>query len=350
MTTTSNIFNNEAQAPKETQKSNQKMQTAQTTQKVQATQTAQTNQAAQAAPAQLPSQNNTMIKHMGENVSTQVLDRVAAMQKSGELVLPKGYEAGNALKSAWLYLQTIETRDKRKAIDVCTKESIANCLMEMVIRGEHPMRHCYFIPTGNQLSFWEKYTGRLMRAKRDTDIKEVNPQVIYDGDNFVYTVDENGKLQLVKHETSLSNIDNSKILGAYAVVINKDGSRHLEVMTIDMIRKAWGQGAARGNSGAHVNFTDQMAKKSIIGRACKVALDSTEDGHNSEDDAYMAMPDEANAERALANNDSDDTKRLSHYEQFEETATYEEVGSEMPESKCVVAADTDTKQCRECPI
>lgn len=313
----------------------------------------QKNNAA-AANTQLTSQNATAIRRAGENITTQVLERVAAKQKAGELVLPKGYEAGNALNSAWLYLQTIETKTKQKAIDVCTKNSIANALLQMVIKGEHCGTHCYFIPCGNSLEFWERYTGKLMRAKRDTNIQSVHAQVIYDGDNFVYTVDENGDYQLVKHETSIDNMDISKIKGAYAVVVNKDGSRHLEIMTMDMIRKAWGQGAARGNSGAHTNFTDQMCKKTIISRACKVALDSTSDG---EEEDFMVPPTTASQERDIANegviNVSATTKSVatSHHDDFEDSAEYEDLGSEHAETtKTASEPSAQGKKVRECPI
>lgn len=251
-----------------------------------------------------PSQNTAVIKRMQEQTTTEILNRVNAMQTTGELILPKGYNAGNALKSAWLYLQNIETRTKQKAIDVCTKTSICNCLLEMVIRGEYPNRHCYFIPCGQELTYWEKYTGRYMRAKRDTEIDRINAQVIYSGDNFVYTVDDNGDYQLVKHETGLKNIDLQKIVGAYAVVINKDKTRHLEVMTMAQIRNSWNQGSMNGKSGAHVNFTDQMAKKTVISRACKIALDSAQDGLNDEENESMTPPDDVKAERDAINEEN----------------------------------------------
>lgn len=307
------------------------------------------------ASTQLTSQNATAIRRAGENITTQVLERVAAKQKAGELVLPKGYEAGNALNSAWLYLQTIETKTHQKAIDVCTKNSIANALLQMVIKGEHCGTHCYFIPCGNSLEFWERYTGKLMRAKRDTNIQSVHAQVIYDGDNFVYTVDENGDYQLVKHETSIENMDINKIKGAYAVVVNKDGSRHLEIMTMDMIRKAWGQGAARGNSGAHTNFTDQMCKKTIISRACKVALDSTSDGE--EEDSMV--PPTTGQERDIANGTSEEPIHKAHHDDFEDGAEYEDVtGSEEADAQPLQSSGLQNqapdkapgKKVRECPI
>ena len=260
--------------------------------------TLQENGTQQAVTTQPASQNTTVIKRMQEETVNNVMERVAAMQEAGELVLPKQYHAGNALKQAWLYLQTIETSDKKPAIEVCTKESICNCLLQMVIYGQNVGKNqCYFIPCGKELTYWEDYRGKYMRAKRDTEIAEIHPQVVYEKDNFVYTVDEFGDYQLVKHETSIDNIDITKIKAAYAVVVNKDGKKHIEVMTMQQVRKAWGQGGAKGNSGAHVNFTDQMCKKTIISRACKIALDSSTDG---EDESDMLRPDEVALQRAQA--------------------------------------------------
>lgn len=222
-----------------------------------------TNTAQAAQPVTVPtSQSAVALKRFQEETADMVLTRVEAMTDAGELVLPANYHAGNAVKLAWLYLQTVTDKNGRPAVDVCTRESICNCFLEMVIKGlSVGKKQCYFIVTGNQLSFWEDYRGKLMRTKRDTDIADVNAQVIYEGDKFAYSVDENGHYQLVSHETNLSNININKIVGAYAVVIKDDGSRYIEVMTMEQIRNSWMQGAAKGNSGAHTKFTDQMAKK-----------------------------------------------------------------------------------------
>ena len=261
------------------------------------TQTSQQPQGGQQAYTQLTSQNATALKRMQEETTQQIMDRVNGWQETGELVLPKGYHVGNAIKMAWLYLQTVENIKHEKAIDVCTRDSICNSLLNMVIHGEYPQKHCYFIMYGNRLEWQERYLGKLMRAKRDTEIGKVNAQVIYEGDEFVYTIDENGEKQLVKHVPNLANIDNTKILAAYAVVINKDGTRHIEVMTRTQIQKAWEQAAMKGKSGAQTNFTDQMCMKTVIQRACKIALDSTADpGDDDEPNHY----DEATAEREAA--------------------------------------------------
>jgi recombination protein RecT len=304
-----------------------------------------------AVATQPASQNATALKKKQEDVSTQVLDRVSEMEQAGALVLPKGYHAGNALKSAWLYLQNIEDRNHNKAIDTCTKASIANVLLEMVIRGEHPMKHCYFIPYGNQLTFMEKYTGKLMRSKRDTEIAEVNANVVREGEEFVYTVDKKGLLQLVSHKPTFQTMG-KPIVGAYAVVVNKDGSTHLEVMTMDMIQKAWNQGGFGDKdrqTGAHKNFTDQMCKKTVIARACKVALESSSDRDedNEEDLGFVPMQPQ---QQEIESKSQPHPKTIEHHDTFEESASYEEVREAEPNYPEINETKPQAEHKRECPI
>lgn len=250
-------------------------------------QPAQQAQGAAQQPA-AQQQSSTAIVQLQKNISDTVLERVTALEQAGELTLPQGYTAGNALKLAWLYLQDVKDRNGSAALDVCTKASIANCLLEMVVKGlSVAKKQCYFIVTGKNLTFWEDYRGKLMRAKRDTEIADVVAQVVYKGDEFVFTVDEFGRYQLVKHETKLENINIANIVGAYAVVVTKDGKRWIEIMTMEQIRKSWQQGAAKGNSGAHNNFTDQMCKKTVISRACKIALGAAVEDADEPDTAAM---------------------------------------------------------------
>lgn len=174
------------------------------------------------------------------------------------------------------------------------------------------------------------------------------------GDEFVYTVDEFGRYQLVSHKTSIDNIDISKIKAAYAVVVRKNGDRFLEIMTMEQIRKAWEQGAAKGNSKAHNNFGDQMCKRTIISRACKVSLDSSPDGWNnngvddSDDNFSMLPPDAAEAERQLANSGGTRPAIAAKPDAFEATAEYEDV-TDVPQP-ATAAPKAPTAKGRECPV
>lgn len=290
---------------------------------------------------QLTSQNQTALKRMQEETTQQILDKVNCWQETGELILPKDYKVGNAIKLAWLYLQTVEDRSHRKAIDVCTKDSICNALLDMVLHGEYPKKHCYFIVYGDRLEWNERYLGKYMRAKRDTEIEAVYPQVVYQGDEFVYTIDELGQYQLVKHVPNLDNLDITKIKAAYAIVVNKDKTRHMEIMTLDQIKKSWMQGAAKGTSGAHTNFTDQMCKKTVMARACKIALDSQADFADDDDDNRR---DEAEA--VELHDDEQAPKGI------EAKTNYIDMNENQPEAETIPAGSGEQPAAsgRACPI
>lgn len=56
------------------------------------------------------------------SIADQVLHRVTTMEAANELTLPDGYHVGNALKSAWLYLQSIKDKADRPATQTCTRD------------------------------------------------------------------------------------------------------------------------------------------------------------------------------------------------------------------------------------
>jgi recombination protein RecT len=214
------------------------------------------------------------------NIVDIVTKRVADMENSKDLVLPDNYISGNALKSAWLILQNVEDRNKKKALEICSKSSIANSLFDMVVQGLNPVKkQCYFVVFGTELVLMRSYQGGIAVAKR-VGMKEVNGQVIYKEDKYVSEIDAStGRKRLISHESPFKN-RGTEIIGAYALPIMKDGQIDLIEMTMAEIKQAWMMGAAKGNSPAHTKFTDQMCIKTAKGRACKSII-------NSSDDAYL---------------------------------------------------------------
>lgn len=237
-----------------------------------------------------------------ENISEQVLSRIEQFQKDGSMILPKNYSVENHMKSAWLALQEVEDREHHKALQICTKESIANSLLDMVLQGlSVSKKQGYFIVYGNKLIFQRSYFGTIALAKRTGGIvSEPVANVIYEGDDFQYEIDpKTAKVAIVKHSQKLENIDNSKIKGAYALVTLADGTTQVTIMSMQQIRAAWGQGATKGNSPAHKNFAEEMAKKTVIGRACKAII-------NSSDDAWLydGKEDDADSDKASIQRDA----------------------------------------------
>lgn len=237
-----------------------------------------------------------------ENISEQVLSRIEQFQKDGSMILPKNYSVENHMKSAWLALQEVEDKEHHKALQICTKESIANSLLDMVLQGlSVSKKQGYFIVYGNKLIFQRSYFGTIALAKRAGGmVSEPVANVIYDGDDFLYEIDpKTAKVAIVKHSQKLENIDNSKIKGAYALVTLADGTTQVTIMSMQQIRAAWGQGATKGNSPAHKNFAEEMAKKTVIGRACKAII-------NSSDDAWLydGKEDDADSDKASIQRDA----------------------------------------------
>jgi len=214
-----------------------------------------------------------------KEISELVLSKVEAFTSTGDLVLPKDYSAGNALKSAMIILKETKDKNGKNALEVCTQHSIAEAMLKMIVEGLSPLKkQGYFIVYGTSLTWSRSYQGSMALAKRVGNVKTIVANVIYEDDSFEYQINVNtGYKEIVEHAQEYENIDNNKIKGAYAVIVYNDGAKDLEIMTITEIKTAWNQGASKGNSPAHKGFTQEMAKKTVINRACKTPINSSSD-------------------------------------------------------------------------
>lgn len=212
------------------------------------------------------------------NISDVVLTRVKEMKETGDIAFPQNYNYSNALKSAQLILAETVDRNKVPVLQSCSKPSICNALLDMVIQGLSPAKkQCYFVPYGGKLQLMKSYLGNIAATKRLKGVKDVFANVIYEGDVFEYKLNLNtGLIEIENHEQKFENIG-KKILGAYAVVVRENQNNYVEVMNIEQIKNAWNQGAAKGNSQAHKNFAEEMAKKTVINRACKRFVNTSDD-------------------------------------------------------------------------
>lgn len=223
-------------------------------------------------------------------INNKFIDGLASQleeKKKFGLAFPDNYSVSNALNSAYLMLQDMTVRKKegtewvdKKVLDVCTKQSIASSLMDMAVQALNPMKkQCYFVAFGNKLTLMRSYQGTMAVAKR-VGATDIRAEVIYEGDTFRYHI-ENGYKVIDEHTQDFKNIDNDKIVGAYAIVDHPGFTPYVEVMNINQIKKAWAKGKAdlsKAND-VHNEFADQMAKKTVINRACKNFINSSDDGY-----------------------------------------------------------------------
>lgn len=225
------------------------------------------------------SEKNITSEAVKKDITVQVLDKINLFKNSGELTLPKDYSPENALKSAYLVLSEQKDKAGKSVLESCTKPSIANALFSMVTWGLSPMKsQVYFIPYGDKLQISKSYLGNIAIAKRTAGVKEVNAVLVYKNDLFNIGVNpKTGIFEVIEHSTSLENINDAEIIGGYAVVIFNDGSVKTEIMNIKQVETSWNQGYAKGGSPAHKNFRGEMVKKTIINRALKTVIGSSDD-------------------------------------------------------------------------
>lgn len=273
-------------------------------------------------------QVTTTAKKFQEDTVNQVLTKINNFKSAGQIKLPDNYSPENALKSAWLILQEVQDRNQKPVLEVCSVASVANALLDMVVQGLNPVKkQCYFIAYGAKLQMQRSYMGTEMIAKRVAGVKEIKANAIYEGDLFEYEVNPaTGRKKVTKHEQKMENLDHEKVKGAYAIIIYVDGSTDTEIMNIKQVRTAWNQGAAKGGSPAHKNFTDEMAKKTVINRACKNII-------NSSDDADLYQNEDTPGDPVVAN--------VQH--QLKESANKDEIGFEETTASEVVNEEPVTE-------
>ncbi len=221
----------------------------------------------------------TTLKKFEQPMVEKVLTKVNSLKEIGGIALPPDYSAENALRSAWLILQDMKDKANLPVLQSSTPDSIANSLFNMVVQGLNPAkRQCSFILYGNKLTLQREYAGSIALARRYSTMKNIYAGVIYKGDVFEFAIDTTtGMKKITSHTQRMENLDDSKIIGAYAVVTFDDGSVNTEIMTMAQIQKSWEQGPTKGKSPAHTNFPGEMAKKTVINRACKLLIAASDD-------------------------------------------------------------------------
>ena len=190
------------------------------------------------------------------------------------LVLPKGYSPENALKCAWLIIQETTDRNGKKALEVCTPESVANALLEMVIMGLNPAKkQCYFIVYGNKLTLFVSYFGKMTALKRINGIENINAQAIYDGDDIDYFIDTDGSVRNIKHKQSFTNIKEENLIGAYCVITYKE-KEYGTILTMEQIQEAWNKSKTSKDK---KEFKSEFAKRTAVNRAIKWFINTRDD-------------------------------------------------------------------------
>lgn len=276
--------------------------------------------------------SNNQVAIIQKDITDDVNKSLTRLQDEG-LVLPANYNHSNALKSAFFALQETKDRNGKPALEVCTKASVANALLDMVTQGLSPAKtQCYFIVYGTQLQLNRSYFGTQAVLKRLTNVKDIWANVIFEGDVFDYEI-EGGREKLTKHETKFQNRDND-ILGAYAVVKTSEDEEILTVMTRKEIDVSWGQAKTKN---VQNKFPQEMAKRTVINRAAKAFINT------SDDSDLLVQAINNSTENEYENNRKDVTPEEETQKQVDQKANSEYIDVEYND----VPDEPETKESQQ---
>lgn len=222
---------------------------------------------------QQPQVKNQMQNNLQNAIFAQVNDQISAEEDKG-LALPAGYSLNNALKAAWFKLQNTRDKFNHSVLDVCDPNSVGLALMDMAVQGLSPAKkQCYFIVYGNQLQMQRSYFGTITVLKRLERVVDIDAQVVHKGDEFEIGADEIGHTIVKKFEPKFENLDNP-LVGAFAFIKLADGRIDYTVMTKKQIDTSWAQSRQHN---VQQKFGDEMAKRTVLNRAAKIFINTSDD-------------------------------------------------------------------------
>lgn len=201
-------------------------------------------------------------------IASSVANDFKGLVETQGFKVPENYHVANALQEAVALLPTI------KGIENVTPDSIKKSLFDMVVQGLSPAKtQVYFIAYGRQLQMQRSYFGTQQVLKRLPEIENIAAFIVHEGEDFQVDYNEDGELIVTEHHTDFMKLDNP-IVGAYAVITKTDGTKQYEVMTKKQIDASWGQSRQLN---VHKKFPEEMAKRTVINRAAKNIINTTDD-------------------------------------------------------------------------
>jgi len=164
------------------------------------------------------------------------------------------------------------------------RRSLYNAAMRAAQQGLLPDGREGAIVTFSGKAQWMVMVSGLQKLVRNSgEVSTWSVQAVYENDTFDYTL---GDDEHITHKPALRN--RGSIIGAYSIVLMKDGERSREFMDVDQINAIRNRSRS-GKSGPWVSDFDEMAKKTVVRRHSKRLPMSTDldDLLRSDDDLFM---------------------------------------------------------------
>ncbi|QBX22596.1 recombinational DNA repair protein [Streptococcus phage Javan90] len=211
-----------------------------------------------------------MANELSERQITSGVNKRIEEKQNENFIVPPNYSLGNALSNAYYELKNSSSGN---LLSQCTDESIYISLLDMVAQGLSPAKkQCYFIKYGDKVQLRRSYFGTMKVVKELNEVKDIWAGVIFEGDVFKSEI-VNGRRKFVSHESDWENQDNP-IKGAYCIIKDINNEEYLTIMTKKQIDKAWSKAKTKN---VQIDFPDQMAMRTVINRAAKLFINTSND-------------------------------------------------------------------------
>ena len=190
-------------------------------------------------------------------------DLTSSLERQKE-ALPDNFNKQRFVQNCMTVLQ-----DAKVDYSKCDQRSIVRTLLKGSFLGlDFFNGECYAIPYGNQCQFQTDYKGEIKLCKRysTNPIKDIYAKLVKKGDIFEEEI-LNGK-QTINFKPLPFN--DGEIIGAFAVVMYKDGSMIYDTMSVKEMDKTREVFSKAANSKAWKETPGEMYKKTVLRRICKL--------------------------------------------------------------------------------
>lgn len=169
--------------------------------------------------------------------------------------LPEKFNKQRFLQNCMTVLQ-----DGQADFSKCEAPTVVRTLLKGAFLGlDFFNGECYAIPYGNQCQFQTDYKGEIKLCKRysSNPIQDIYAKVVREGDEFEEVI-ESGKQYVNFRPKTFSN---GEIIGAFAVVLYKDGSMMYDTMSKEDIEHTRQTFSKAANSKGYKCYTQILNAK-----------------------------------------------------------------------------------------
>ncbi|MEK4993236.1 RecT family recombinase [Paenibacillus sp. FSL H7-0918] len=198
--------------------------------------------------------------------NTQLLainDKLIKMIEDKQDAMPKNFNKTRFIQNSMAVLQDTDNIDK------CDASSVARTLLKGAFLGLDFMnKECYPIIYGGKCTFQTDYKGEIKLAQKYSvrPVLNIYAELVREGDFFLKEVKDGQRT--IQHRPP-EGFNNGKVIGAYAVVLYKDGGMDCDSMSVDEIEATRKNYSKQANGPSWTKSPGEMQKKTVLRRLCK---------------------------------------------------------------------------------